>query len=70
MRPWIWIGVKIKNIDTFHDRSIIIDQALYHLGASIKDLGKKCFEIGIIKDTEYLDKILDKIKKDEKSSYL
>ncbi|MBQ9730748.1 MAG: virulence RhuM family protein [Bacilli bacterium] len=36
----------IKYTDKVHDRYIIIDQIkLYHLGASIKDLGKKIFSI-------------------------
>ena len=36
----------IRYTDKVHDRYIIIDnQKLYHLGASIKDLGKKIFSI-------------------------
>ncbi len=27
----------------FHDRFIVIDDTLYHIGASVKDLGKKLF---------------------------
>ena len=50
----------IKYSNEFHDRFIIIDNILYHLGASLKDLGSKCFEIGIIKDKEYLNKIIEK----------
>jgi hypothetical protein len=42
----------LKNV---HDRFLILDQqALYHLGASLKDLGKRWFAFsrmdGIIKD--------------------
>ena len=51
----------IKYSNLFHDRFIIIDNTLYHVGASLKDLGKKCFGINKIEDKEYLDKILDKI---------
>ena len=32
-----------KNADCIHDRFLIIDDTLYHIGASIKDLGKKLF---------------------------
>ena len=47
--------LKIKYTNTFHDRFIIIDnKELYHLGASLKDLGKKIFGINIIEDKEYL----------------
>ena len=45
----------------FHDRFIIIDNSLYHLGTSLKDLGKKCFGINKIEDNEYLNKIIEKI---------
>jgi ORF6N domain. len=50
--------VKISYTNRFHDRFIILDgKVLYHVGASIKDLGKKCFGITRIKDIEYLDKL-------------
>ena len=32
--------VRIKNI---HDRFLIVDDVVYHIGASLKDLGKKFF---------------------------
>ena len=36
----------IKNTTNVHDRYIIIDKnKLYHIGASVKDLGKKIFSI-------------------------
>ena len=48
----------INNI--FHDRFIIIDnKELYHLGASIKDLGKKCFAINKIEDISIINKIVN-----------
>ena len=38
--------LSIRYTDKVHDRYIIIDQnKIYHLGASIKDLGKKIFSI-------------------------
>ena len=52
----------IKYSNIFHDRFIIIDNTLYHVGASLKDLGKKCFGINKIEDNEYLEKILKKIE--------
>lgn len=37
-------NIQIKSFDLSHDRFLLLDsQALYHLGASIKDLGKKWF---------------------------
>ena len=39
----------MKFTDTMHDRFMIIDnQTLYHIGASLKDLGKKCFAFEIL----------------------
>jgi hypothetical protein len=42
--------------DSFHDRFLIIDNTVYHIGASIKDLGKKLFAFSKmeIKYTELL----------------
>jgi len=53
------LNIKYSNI--FHDRFIIIDNSLYHIGASLKDLGKKCFGINKIEDKEILEKIIEKI---------
>lgn len=37
-------AIEIKTIAGFHDRFLLLDGAtLYHLGASLKDLGKQCF---------------------------
>ena len=45
--------LKIAKSDKFHDRFIILDnQGLYHCGASIKDLGKKCFAISKMENDE------------------
>ena len=54
-------NLNIKYSNLFHDRFIIIDNTLYHLGASLKDLGKKCFAINKIEDKDYLNKILSRI---------
>ena len=35
--------VGIRTSDRYHDRFLIIDDTVYHLGASVKDLGKKLF---------------------------
>lgn len=50
-----------KNFDKSHDRFLIIDQtAVYHLGASIKDLGKKWFAFSKI-DKQSVANILNSI---------
>ena len=51
-------NLKVSRTNKFHDRFIVIDNKnLYHIGASLKDLGKKCFAISKIEDDEYIDKI-------------
>ena len=50
--------LKLAYTNKFHDRFIVIDnKELYHIGASLKDLGKKCFAISKIEDDEYIEKI-------------
>lgn len=50
--------LKVATTNKFHDRFIVIDnKELYHCGASLKDLGKKCFAISKIEDMEYVEKM-------------
>lgn len=50
--------------EEFHDRFLIIDGILaYHVGASLKDAGKKCFAINKIEDRANIIDILNRIKK-------
>ena len=50
--------LKIAKSDKFHDRFIVIDnKELYHCGASLKDLGKKCFGINRIDDVDYIESL-------------
>jgi hypothetical protein len=35
--------IEIKKFDLSHDRFLLIDDCVYHIGASLKDLGKKWF---------------------------
>ena len=51
--------LKVAKTNKFHDRFIVIDnKEMYHLGASIKDLGKKCFGINKIEDVEIIEKVV------------
>lgn len=51
--------LKVLKTNKFHDRFMIIDDTeRYHLGASIKDLGKKCFGINRMEDKEIIEKII------------
>ena len=52
----------IRTTDEFHDRFMILDnRELYHIGASIKDAGKKAFEISLNEDEQILKGILSRL---------
>ncbi len=52
-------NVIFTNNDSFYDRFIILDKkVLYTCGVSFKDIGKNCFGINEINETEYLNIIL------------
>jgi len=51
------LSIKYSNI--FHDRFIIVDDKLNHLGASLKDLGKKCLAINKIENIDSFNKIME-----------
>ena len=54
--------LKVKYTDKFHDRFLILDKKyIYHIGASLKDLGKKCFGITLIKYDAIIGDILSKL---------
>jgi hypothetical protein len=54
---------EIKTFDKSHDRFLIIDgKEVYHLGASLKDLGKKWFAFSKM-DTNSVRHIIDSISK-------
>ena len=54
-------GLDVKYTSNVHDRYIIIDQSkLYHLGHSIKDLGKKVFSISE-SDSDLIPRLLSNI---------
>ena len=55
-------NITFKIDDSFHDRFIIIDRyRLFFCGASLKDLGKKCFVINEIHSKESRNEILKRI---------
>lgn len=48
--------------DEFHDRFLILDnKTLYHVGASIKDAGKKAFEISLNDEDKMLSALLSRL---------
>ena len=55
-------SLDVRMTDEFHDRFLILDRKkMYHIGASIKDAGKKAFEISISEDPKVLECILGRL---------
>ena len=53
----------IKTTTDFHDRFLIIDKTeVYHIGASIKDAGKKSFGITKIEDKDLIKNLINKVR--------
>lgn len=55
--------IKIRELSLSHDRFIIIDNQLYQIGASLKDLGKKWF--AFTKMEFGLNELLEKLKEND-----
>ncbi|MDD3175714.1 MAG: ORF6N domain-containing protein [Candidatus Nanoarchaeia archaeon] len=51
-------NLKIVQFNKSHDRFLIIDKEIYHIGASLKDLGKKWFAFSKFEDVNILDKLI------------
>ena len=55
--------LSVKTNTDFHDRFLIIDKAeVYHIGASIKDAGKKSFGITKIEDKDLIKNLINKVR--------
>lgn len=53
--------ITVRLFNKAHDRFLIIDESVYHIGASIKDLGKKWFGFTLMHDISTLE-IVNRIK--------
>lgn len=53
-------GIEVRELNGVHDRFLIIDDKVYHIGASLKDLGKKLFAFSKLGETGL--KILEKLR--------
>lgn len=55
--------LEVKYTKVFHDRFLILDkETAYHVGASLKDAGKKCFGINFIQDAGIIKDILQRLE--------
>ena len=53
----------VKTNTDFHDRFLIVDKTeVYHIGASIKDAGKKSFGITKIEDKDLVKSLVNKVR--------
>ena len=46
-------NIEIKELKHAHDRFLLIDEKIYHLGASLKDLGKKWFAFSLMEEDAF-----------------
>lgn len=52
----------VERTTVFHDRFLILDGIVgYHIGASLKDAGKKCFGISKIGDEMWISEVLKRV---------
>ena len=55
--------IEIRLFGEAHDRFLIIDDSVYHIGASLKDLGKKWFAFSLMRDLDPQE-LIQKISSD------
>lgn len=54
--------LEVKYTGVFHDRFLLLDgSCIYHIGASLKDAGKKCFAINRMNDKSIAEDILHRL---------
>ena len=53
--------IEVEQFNKAHDRFLLIDDEVYHIGASIKDLGKKWFGFTLMRDITAKE-LIEKIK--------
>ena len=54
--------LSIKTTTDFHDRFLIMDKTeVYHIGASLKDAGKKTFGITKIEENDLIKSLINKV---------
>lgn len=55
--------LNVKTNTDFHDRFLILDKKkVYHIGASLKDAGKKSFGITKIEDEDLIESLLKRVR--------
>ena len=57
-------SIEIRHFNKAYDRFLLIDQEVYHIGASIKDLGKRWFAFTLLQDMK-ANEIIERIGQDK-----
>ncbi len=52
-----YAAIEVQQFNKAHDRFLLIDDEVYHIGASIKDLGKKWFAFTLMHDIKAVELI-------------
>ena len=55
--------IEVRPFNGAHDRFLMVDDKVYHIGASLKDLGKKWFAFSLIRDLKP-DELINRITLD------
>ncbi|MBR1872490.1 MAG: ORF6N domain-containing protein, partial [Bacteroidales bacterium] len=58
--------IPVQVFNKSHDRFLIIDDRVYHVGASIKDLGKKWFAVSLM-EAQDANVIITRLQADSSS---
>ena len=55
--------LEVTRTKVFHDRFLILDgMTAYHIGASLKDAGKKCFGISLLEEPQLVADLLNRLQ--------
>ena len=57
--------IEVSQFNKAHDRFLLIDDEVYHIGASIKDLGKKWFAFTLMNDIK-ASELIKKMNADQR----
>ena len=60
-----YASIEVKQFNKAHDRFLLIDDEVYHIGASIKDLGKKWFAFTLMNDIK-ASELIKKMNADQR----
>ena len=60
-----YAAIEVRQFNKAHDRFLLIDDEVYHVGASIKDLGKKWFAFTLMHDIK-TSELVEKMNADQR----